>query len=312
VIGHGRLVRVGRAAYPLCTFLSSETGDARARGVSCFHSPARGYHRSVPRSWIDFLRGAPSGDHGVQIYRDESELALSVASYLAAGFEDRDPALVVASPAHWRLFAEALAKSHCDPDELQAQGLLTVRDADATLATFMSGGRPSPVRFEEVIGRVLDSISKHHPDRRIRVFGEMVDLLCLRGEDEAALALERLWNQLARRRRFSLLCGYQLDVFDRESQTGTLPGVCRSHTHVLPASDSTRLTVAVDRALNDVLGSAEAGKVYLLVAEEARRERISVAQLTLMWVSAHMPVTADRILASARAHYELLAPSPTA
>ena len=66
------------------------------------------------------------------------------------------------------------------------------------------------------------------------------------------------------------------------------------------------------RALNDVLGPVEAGKVYLLIAEEARRERISVAQLTLMWVRAHMPLTADRILASARAHYELLAPPPTA
>jgi hypothetical protein len=79
---------------------------------------------------------------------------------------------------------------------------------------------------------------------------------------------------------------------------------------VKPAFDSTRLTVAVDRALGEILGRAEAGKVYLLVAEEARRERISVAQLALMWVSENMPVSADRILASARAHYEQLAPSP--
>jgi hypothetical protein len=28
-----------------------------------------------------------------------------------------------------------------------------------------------------------------------------------------------------------------------------------------------------------------------------------VAQLILMWISEHMPVLADRILASARAHY---------
>jgi hypothetical protein len=42
------------------------------------------------------------------------------------------------------------------------------------------------------------------------------------------------------------------------------------------------------------------------------RERISVAQLTLMWVSAHMPLTADQILASARPHYERLAPLPNA
>ena len=264
----------------------------------------------MQRTWIEFLRGAPSGGHAVQIYRDESELAESVASYLAAGFRDGDPALVVACPEHRTSFAAALATRNWDVAELEAQGLLTVADADATLAALMSGGRPSPVRFEEVVGGVLDSISERHPDRRIRAFGEMVDLLCLRGENEAALALEELWNRLARKRQFSLLCGYRLDVFDRASQTTTLPGVCRSHTHVLPAFDSTRLTVAVDRALGEILGPAEVGKVYLLVAEEARRERISVAQLALMWISANMPVTADRILASARVHYERLAPSP--
>ena len=264
----------------------------------------------MPRNWIEFLRGAPSGGHGVQIYRHESELADSVASYLGAGFEEGDPALVVASTEHWTLFGDALATRNCDIVELQAHGLLTVADADTTLAAFMLGGRPSPVRFVEVVGGLLDSISESYPGQPIRVFGEMVDLLCLRGEREAALALEDLWNRLARKRHFSLLCGYQLDVFDRASQATTLPAVCRSHTHVQPAFDSTRLTVAVDRALGEILGHGEAGKVYLLVAEEARLERISVAQLALMWVSANMPVTADRILASARAHYDRLAPSP--
>jgi hypothetical protein len=264
----------------------------------------------MPKTWTDFLRAAPTGGHGVQIYRRENELADSVTSYIAAGFAVGDPALVVVCPEHWALFADALVTRNWDVAELQARGLLTVADAEATLAAFMSGGRPSPVRFEEVVGGVLDSISQRHPGRRIRSFGEMVDLLSLRGEREAALALEDLWNRLARKRDFSLLCAYQLDVFDRASQATTLPGVCRSHTHVKPAFDSTRLTVAVDRALGEILGRVEAGKVYLLVAEEARQERISVAQLALMWVSANMPVSADRILASARLHYEQLALSP--
>jgi hypothetical protein len=264
----------------------------------------------VQRNWLEFLRGAPPGGHAVQIYRDERELADSVTSYLANGLEMDEPALVVCSSEHWSLFEEALSACGSDAAELRARGLLTVKDAEATLVAFMSGGRPSPVRFEEIVGGLLDSITTRHPSRQVRVFGEMVDLLCLRGEREAALAVEELWNKLARKRKFALLCGYQLDVFDRAAQASTLPGVCRSHTHVLPAFDSTRLTVAVDRALAEVLGPGEVGKIYLLVAEEARRDRISVAQLTLMWVSANMPVTADRILASARAHYDRLAPAP--
>jgi hypothetical protein len=264
----------------------------------------------VTKTWLEFLRGAPSGSHAVQIYQDENELADSVASYLASGFDSGHPALVVATPEHRTLFEAALAARKWNHTDLRAQGLLRVEDADTTLAAFMSGGRPSPVRFEEIVGGLLDSISARHPRGRIRVFGEMVDLLCLRGERAAAFALEDLWNDLARKRDFSLLCGYEVDVFDRAAQSTTLPSVCRSHTHVLPAVDSTRLTVAVDRALAEVLGPREVGKVYLLVAEEARRDRISVAQLTLMWISANMPATADRILAAARVHYDRLAPSP--
>src|SRR5262249_46320507 len=132
----------------------------------------------------------------------------------------------------------------------------------------------------------------------------MVDLLVEHGASGEAIRLEELWNDLARTRSFSLLCGYRLDVFDRHTQTSPLPEVCRVHSHVRAASDSTRLTRAVDRALGEVLGPGQAGKLYSLVGEEARRGSVPVAQLALMWVSANMPSLADRVLSAARAQYE--------
>ena len=53
--------------------------------------------------------------------------------------------------------------------------------------------------------------------------------------------VEQLWNQLARTRRFSLLCGYELDVFDPQAQAGALQAICRVHSHVLPAHDADAL-----------------------------------------------------------------------
>jgi hypothetical protein len=70
-----------------------------------------------------------------------------------------------------------------------------------------------------------------------------------------------------------------------------------------------RLAKAVDQALEEVLGAAEAGKVYVVVAEQIRQDRVPAPQLVLMWVSANMPVLADRILASARTRYHALAPA---
>jgi hypothetical protein len=250
--------------------------------------------------WAEFLRGSAPGGHAVQIYSHLSELAGSVSAYLAAGFEAGEPAALLATPEHVAAFTAALAAAGWDEGRIERAGLLAVADADQTLAAVMGGGTmPSAQAFDEVVGGLLDRF----PGRLVRAFGEMVNLLCERGRQDAAIALEDLWNDLSRRRSFSLLCGYHLDVFDRESQAGTLPNVCRMHSHVLPAPDPMRLQRAVDHALEEVLGASEAGKVYVLVGQEIRADRVPMPQVLLMWISENMPALAERVLASARARY---------
>ena len=167
----------------------------------------------------------------------------------------------------------------------------------------MEGVTPSAARFEHVVGGLLDRAGSRFANRETRVFGEMVDLLCHRGLTDAAFRLEEIWNEAARTRRFSLLCGYRMDVFDRESQAATLPRVCELHSHVLPARHYARFARSVDRALDEVLGGAEASRIYMLISRRAHERRVPLAQLILMWVSANRPSLADRILDSARTHY---------
>jgi hypothetical protein len=251
--------------------------------------------------WKDFLAGREPRGHAAQVYGDVGELAQSVSAYLAVGFELGEPAIVVATPEHLTEFMAALAAAGWDKARIDAAGLLAVADAAETLGAIMDGGdQPSKRAFEATVGGLLDLFSGRH----VRAFGEMVDLLSREGRVEAAIALEELWNDFGRRRDFSLLCGYHLNVFDRAAQAGVLPQVCRAHSHVLPALDPARLTRAVDQALEEVLGAAEAGKVYVLVGQQLRSDRIPMAQVLLMWVSANMPALAERVLASARARYE--------
>lgn len=241
--------------------------------------------------------------HAAQIYVDPAELAESVAEYFAAGFEVGEPAVLVATEEHKSLIAERLAAEGWDALRIEELGLLIAVDAETTLGQFMEGPHPSPVAFEHVIGGLLDELEERFPERRVRAFGEMVNVLCERGQRDAAVELEELWNRLARTRNFSLLCGYRLDVFDRSSQVGTLSDVCRLHTHVAPAPDAERLAHAVDDALVGVLGSPGAGQVYSLVGAEIRERRVPPSQLALMWVSRNMPMSAERILAAARTRY---------
>jgi hypothetical protein len=236
--------------------------------------------------------------HAAQVYLEPGELADSVSEYLVAGFEAGEPALLVATEEHMRLITERLAAAGWND-----QGLLVAVGADSTLAKIMDGLHPSAFAFERVVGGLIDELSARFPDRRVRAFGEMVNVLCERGQRDAAVELEELWNQLAQTRDFALLCAYRLDVFDRTSQAETLPNVCRLHTHMTPGPDADRLSHAVDDALVEVLGSPGAGQVYSLIGPEIRERRIPAPQLVLMWVSENMPLSAERILAAARTRY---------
>jgi hypothetical protein len=254
--------------------------------------------------WSDFLEDAPACSHAVQLYGDVDELADSLTAYLCEGFERGAPAVVIATPEHLERFKTGLEEAGWDPDALAAEGLLATADAATTLASFMEGGAPSPQRFEAVVGTLVDRIAERFPGTTIRAFGEMVDLLARRGELAAARALEELWNGLAETRSFALLCGYQLDVFDHAIQVGALPDVCRAHSHVRPVDDPVRLSSAVDRALTEVLGPVATAQVYLSVAADVPRGKLPRGQAILMWLSAHQPLNATRVLSRARSHYQ--------
>jgi len=173
----------------------------------------------------------------------------------------------------------------------------------------LEGDGPSAERFHTVIGGLLAAAQRGGHRKPVRVFGEMVDLLARRGRDEAALAVEELWDGLVRRRGISLLCAYRLDLFDAETERRVLPGVYRAHDRVEPAPDPARLEHAVAHALDEALGPEEAERVRRLAVDAPRDAHVPVAQLALLWVSARMPAAAERILAAARAAYERPAPA---
>jgi MEDS: MEthanogen/methylotroph, DcmR Sensory domain len=254
-------------------------------------------------SWKTFLESASPAEHAVQVYTELDELAVSVGDFLGAGLRAGEPALVIAIPEHWRAFRSELERRGLDLDELQRLGLLTCLDADETLAMFMDGDVPTAERFEESVGGVLDEVASRFPEKTIRAFGEMVDLLFQRGHQGAAIALEDLWNSLLESRRCALLCAYELDLFDLDAQTSVLPEIVRTHTHPRPSADPARLASAVHDALSEAVGPDAAASIYLKVAEAVPRTALPRAQAVLMWLSRYQPTTAQHVLQGARVRY---------
>ena len=263
-------------------------------------------------SWARFIERAPAAEHAVQVYDDVSELVRSVAAYLAPAFGAGDPALVIMTPDHWDALARELDSRGWGPAALERKGLLMRADAERLLGAFMAGELPSPERFREVVGGLVNETSERFPGRTIRAFGEMVDVLWRRGQERAAIALEELWNELAEARSFALLCGYHLDVFQLDVQRDALPEVMRTHSHTRTVEEPSRLAAAVDQALAEIVGPVRAARIYLDVAEQVPRGSLPRAQAVLGWLSSGEIPLAHEILQRARMHYVRLRNAPLA
>lgn len=257
-------------------------------------------------SWRNFIERAPAAEHAVQVYDDVSELVRSVATFLTAGFREGEPGLMIATSDHWQALADELDQRGWKASALERKGLLVHADAEELLDTFMDGGLPSAELFERAVGGLVDETAARCPGRTIRAFGEMVDVLWRRGERRAALALEELWNDLAKTRSFALLCSYELDIFELGVQREALPEVVCLHSHARIVDEPAPLAAAVDQALSEVLGPARAARIYLDVAEHVPPGSLPRAQAVLSWLSSGELPQTHEILQRARMHYARL------
>jgi hypothetical protein len=177
-----------------------------------------------------------SHQHAVQFYGDEAELFKTIGSFLIEGLVALQPAIIIATAPHTQAVLDELAGRHIDVANARKIGDLVILDAEETLATFMSDGSPDPDLFRRNVGGVIEQAIRGRERTPVRAYGEMVDVLWKKEQSEAAIKLEVLWNELANQYSFSLLCGYAIGNFYK--QTSNLEEVVAQHTHVIGTTGS--------------------------------------------------------------------------
>jgi len=214
-----------------------------------------------------------SGKHGktghfVRFYDDTELLLDEVAGFLGRAIRARGHGIVIATGAYGdalrgRLDALARAEGHATPPAWD----LTWLDAETTLARLLVDGWPDRARFLHEIGRLVSVACAD--GRPVHLFGDMAALLCARGRYDAALQLERLWNELARQLDFSLFCAYPWHLFPAADVAHVFRQVCAEHKHAC-ADATARLPKG--RTVDINLVRLEQ-KVRALQAEAARRRQ---------------------------------------
>jgi signal transduction histidine kinase len=180
------------------------------------------------------MGGGTERTHAVQFYDDDIFLIASVGDYLASGLAVGQPVVAVTTEPHRQRLRLHLESRGFDVDRLSLRGQLTLASAEELLATFMEGSLPDADRCFAAVGALFRDHEHGIPRVTVRVFGEMVDVLCRAGNIEGAVRLEGLWNELAKAHRFSLLCGYSMSSFADDAHASSVASICEAHAHVIP------------------------------------------------------------------------------
>jgi hypothetical protein len=146
------------------------------------------------------------GIHAVQFYEREPFLHRAIADHFAEPLRRGEPMVMVSHRRTLEAVAERLALSE-GRSAADVANLIVFVDADAALSAFMDGTIPNPVRFNQLLARLIAQVRADRPDVRVWMYGEMVDVLCQAGNHAAAIRLEELWNATAARTAVSVLCG---------------------------------------------------------------------------------------------------------
>ncbi len=260
---------------------------------------------AIAALWKDILCQPTRNAHIVQFYQDDGFLARGVACYLSEGFRKNASSVLIVTPSHWTLIRKQLENLGIRTDDLECEGRLLVFDAKETLAKLMKNGTPDRGLFRAAVAERLRKIEEQTGDVEVRAYGEMVDLLWQEGQPKAAIELERLWNELMRETRFSLLCAYQVDPWDSRLSEREARGIFHEHSHLIPAEDYDRLNSSLDQAMDEVIGMAQMKALRPLIsANKARLPVMPGAQAAILWLRDNLPDALHSILQRAQLHYQ--------
>jgi hypothetical protein len=240
--------------------------------------------------------------HVVQFYTDDAEaLVTSVSLYISEGLRNGESVIVIAAADHTSRFRLGLAHDGWDVEPIEADGHLLFLNAQETMSRFMIDGQPDWSRFASTVETAMERLA---PGTGIRAYGEMVGVLWKTGYFSAAIVLEGYWNRFLHSKHLPLFCSYPIDVFDREFQRSGVEALLCDHSHVLSSGAPEALYAAVNRAMDEHLGSA-AADVRSRIAEVSHPSwgSIPAAEATILWLRSNAPDVAEPIVRRAQQYY---------
>jgi len=205
-----------------------------SRGLSGHYFTAASDSKTLDRPWrseappsLALEEAAFTRSHEVEFYSDDAAFVVGFTRFIEAALEAGKAVIVVATESHRKSLLQRLQEHGVDTIAAIEQGRYVSLDVAETLAIFMVSGLPDPVRFFGVAGDLFTTAARATLGGRVAICGECGSILWAQGKADAAVHMEQLCNQLAKRYDMDILCGFSLSSFYREEHKQIFEKICR-------------------------------------------------------------------------------------
>jgi len=240
--GHGYVVKSDAASGLLPAIravLQGKSFASTSLGADVFSDSIDAQQKDPPRSRNSTTAEATAGNeashrHEVAFYPDDASFIVGFAGFAKSALKSGNPVIVVATKSHRAGIRRRLEEDAVDIAGAIKRGIFIQADPVRTLSTFMVDEMPDRVRVAKVATELIAQAAKaaQVQHRRIAICGELSPTLLADGKAEAALRVERHFDDIAKSHDLNVLCGYVLSGFPRNGHSRIVERICAEHSAV--------------------------------------------------------------------------------
>lgn len=193
------------------------------------------HHALAGRQYLPSLTPLVMTDsdaHAVQFRGDDGSWLDGAASVLGSALQRGDTIATVMLESHRDALAVLMKERGWNLADLGEQGRYLMFDAEAAAAQVVCGGRPDVDTLTGMVA-VLERARTASGDRarsHLTIVGEIAPVLWRNGKPEAAMEVERLWDEVTRSLPILTICTYPMDCVSHDAVAAFSSGICAHHS----------------------------------------------------------------------------------
>jgi len=174
--------------------------------------------------------------HEARFYSDDASLLVGFASFVETALKAGNVAIAIATASHQHRLFQCLQERDLNIGAAIERKRYVPLDVGDLLAAFMADDLPDPVRFWKSTSDFMVAVAKaaRADSQRVAMCGEIAPTLWAKGQANAAIWIEHVWDEIVRACDVDLLCGYVLNSFQKERESHIYDRICAEHSAVWP------------------------------------------------------------------------------